>query len=721
MEATDEGGNRAAGGNATAVARLVNAIPWLRAAPPGLYDGCPDVPDRQPGGNDAAAGRGADLNLSRDLTEPPTDAEFVWDPRLRSRGRALICLGRARSGRTGPASLFAFGRDRPPTHLLRARPAARRSSALAELDPRERGTHRRAWPTPPRYGPTGADGARRQPGTATTSVSGSALTTVAADPVAAGPIHRRRPRRPRPGPTSCRWLTKCEPDDQDHGRSRRDRASAPTGDPPALRDEPAERSTPSADRRRAGAVRRPAVDRGATRHDRCRRVRHRRGRRAGPPRRLPRPGSPRARVLGVDGRGTRLSKPAGGSTAGAATSRASRTADAVGTDDRLAGRADIEVVDERGPRVPRRGARARTRRRATAPRRRRSRRALDVDPQGSAHVGQAVADPRLRRPQRDAVDLADLSGRPAAERGQDHGPTLATVRAAPSAVLHLAHILGADREVVGAGLVEQAAVSTSRPAPSAGPLARLASMARLRVMVSSHPAAEPRPGSNASAWRHARTTPPGRCPRPSRVAEDAEREPEDAALVATHQDRGRGSRSLPANPAMSASSLGSATRVVYGSGDARDWHPSRCAVRMTGDEPCSPGRVPCERSCPYITLCPDPRRLRVDGDSDDDSDDAGVLDHARRPPAPAGPPRRGSGGGLTGKTKCTARARLPTAARSTSRWTTPTSSRRSSRPAPGAKFKVELENEGELPHTFTVDALDIDKRGRRPARRRRSR
>jgi hypothetical protein len=38
VEATDEGGNRAAGGNATAVGRLVNAIPWLRGADPGLYD-----------------------------------------------------------------------------------------------------------------------------------------------------------------------------------------------------------------------------------------------------------------------------------------------------------------------------------------------------------------------------------------------------------------------------------------------------------------------------------------------------------------------------------------------------------------------------------------------------------------------------------------------------------------------------------------------------------
>lgn len=38
VEATDEGSNRAAGGNATAVGRLVGAIPWLRAAEPGLYD-----------------------------------------------------------------------------------------------------------------------------------------------------------------------------------------------------------------------------------------------------------------------------------------------------------------------------------------------------------------------------------------------------------------------------------------------------------------------------------------------------------------------------------------------------------------------------------------------------------------------------------------------------------------------------------------------------------
>jgi hypothetical protein len=43
VEATDEGGNRAAGGNATAANRLVNAIPWLIDAAPGLYDAL-DVP-----------------------------------------------------------------------------------------------------------------------------------------------------------------------------------------------------------------------------------------------------------------------------------------------------------------------------------------------------------------------------------------------------------------------------------------------------------------------------------------------------------------------------------------------------------------------------------------------------------------------------------------------------------------------------------------------------
>ncbi|WP_327242614.1 NAD(P)H-dependent amine dehydrogenase family protein [Streptomyces sp. NBC_01320] len=45
VEATDEGENRSAGGNATAVGRLVNAIDWLVDAEPGLYDAL-DVPLR---------------------------------------------------------------------------------------------------------------------------------------------------------------------------------------------------------------------------------------------------------------------------------------------------------------------------------------------------------------------------------------------------------------------------------------------------------------------------------------------------------------------------------------------------------------------------------------------------------------------------------------------------------------------------------------------------
>lgn len=45
IEATDEGENRSAGGNATAVGRLVGAIDWLADADPGLYDAL-DVPLR---------------------------------------------------------------------------------------------------------------------------------------------------------------------------------------------------------------------------------------------------------------------------------------------------------------------------------------------------------------------------------------------------------------------------------------------------------------------------------------------------------------------------------------------------------------------------------------------------------------------------------------------------------------------------------------------------
>ncbi|QFG24934.1 dihydrodipicolinate reductase [Actinomadura sp. WMMB 499] len=45
VEATDAAGNRAAGGNGTAVGRLVGAIDWLVEAEPGLYDAL-DVPIR---------------------------------------------------------------------------------------------------------------------------------------------------------------------------------------------------------------------------------------------------------------------------------------------------------------------------------------------------------------------------------------------------------------------------------------------------------------------------------------------------------------------------------------------------------------------------------------------------------------------------------------------------------------------------------------------------
>ncbi|MFE9370260.1 dihydrodipicolinate reductase [Streptomyces sp. NPDC006711] len=49
VEASDEGENRSAGGNATAAGRLVNAIDWLAAAGPGLYDAL-DVPLRPAAG-----------------------------------------------------------------------------------------------------------------------------------------------------------------------------------------------------------------------------------------------------------------------------------------------------------------------------------------------------------------------------------------------------------------------------------------------------------------------------------------------------------------------------------------------------------------------------------------------------------------------------------------------------------------------------------------------
>lgn len=49
VEAESEGGNRAAGGNATAAHRLTGAIPWLVSAAPGMYHGL-DVPLADPAG-----------------------------------------------------------------------------------------------------------------------------------------------------------------------------------------------------------------------------------------------------------------------------------------------------------------------------------------------------------------------------------------------------------------------------------------------------------------------------------------------------------------------------------------------------------------------------------------------------------------------------------------------------------------------------------------------
>ena len=49
VEAADEGGNRSAGGNATAVGRLVSAIDWLVGQEPGIYDAL-DVPLRPAAG-----------------------------------------------------------------------------------------------------------------------------------------------------------------------------------------------------------------------------------------------------------------------------------------------------------------------------------------------------------------------------------------------------------------------------------------------------------------------------------------------------------------------------------------------------------------------------------------------------------------------------------------------------------------------------------------------
>lgn len=57
VEAESEGGNRAAGGNATAAMRLVGAIPWLVAHAPGIFDAT-DVPLEPGRGRTVATGGG---------------------------------------------------------------------------------------------------------------------------------------------------------------------------------------------------------------------------------------------------------------------------------------------------------------------------------------------------------------------------------------------------------------------------------------------------------------------------------------------------------------------------------------------------------------------------------------------------------------------------------------------------------------------------------------
>lgn len=56
VRASDEGGNASAGGNATAVGRLVNAVDWLTEAEPGLYDAL-DIPLRAAVGRLGGQGR----------------------------------------------------------------------------------------------------------------------------------------------------------------------------------------------------------------------------------------------------------------------------------------------------------------------------------------------------------------------------------------------------------------------------------------------------------------------------------------------------------------------------------------------------------------------------------------------------------------------------------------------------------------------------------------
>ena len=137
--------------------------------------------------------------------------------------------------------------------------------------------------------------------------------------------------------------------------------------------------------------------------------------------------------------------------------------------------------------------------------------------------------------------------------------------------MHPTHVLRVDGEVVRPGLVEQAGVDRLDRHHGPGPLGppgvdgevagdgeqpagRRAAPGIERLGV----APRPHEGLLGDVLGH-----PG-------VAEDAQREAEDAALISTHQDRGRlaVTGGQPGDQRVVARLCHA---VVYGSGDARDW------------------------------------------------------------------------------------------------------------------------------------------------------
>ena len=112
VEATDEGGNRAAGGNATAAGRLVNAIPWLRAAEPGLYDAL-DVP-LSPAAGRLTALKQEGTRMIIDVPEGKDPIIYVWGEMVPGIGPAAAAF--AQSGLRAHHARPARVRGRPPAH-----------------------------------------------------------------------------------------------------------------------------------------------------------------------------------------------------------------------------------------------------------------------------------------------------------------------------------------------------------------------------------------------------------------------------------------------------------------------------------------------------------------------------------------------------------------------------------------------------------------------------